>query len=420
MHDNRVCTYKPRTKQLTDKVYPPGYIQLLETQVTLLQRALREIVRKIASKEDISFLVHDSLQYDSNSNKVTTQFAVNLVLEKMNVNTCDDDDDPKNNFDTLKDVFVFPDNGTTESPLSTISLEVDCDMTQDLSNEKDTKSKSVLSGSRLSSKASYEPVVVRNHKTKSKKSRLKQDKRKINNEHVEPGQKLKQSRYFSDNDGHKYKSNDSKPLIKSDTKNNSETTSIYQDLQNEKASSSDLSTDIIENGQEEPVPTQHIAGTKNLLRTPIILYSPHLNNIEDKKSVSRSSFMKRSLLPHDQDQCLSSYAISTEYKKFSSPSNVIGNYSSSKHNSSVTEVTLDSGLLMNISPPLDCTKYPPSSLETGTPTPPAAGTISSSTACLPDFIPTSSLDLNFQEPIHGIDESNNLVSSIDYLPLCLY
>lgn len=75
--------------------------------MVLLQKALREFVRRLALNQDLSFIVPTPRHVNQNGN-VTGRFSVNLVLDKMGIKVCDDDD-PINNLDVLKDEIILND-----------------------------------------------------------------------------------------------------------------------------------------------------------------------------------------------------------------------------------------------------------------------------------------------------------------------
>lgn len=105
LHDNKICTYSVRNKKPDDKSYPPGYMELLEDRVVLLQKALREFIRKLAVEEDLSFILPVG-RHTTKDGDVAGRFSVNLVLDKLGIKLLDDND-PINNNDVLKDIIVL-------------------------------------------------------------------------------------------------------------------------------------------------------------------------------------------------------------------------------------------------------------------------------------------------------------------------
>lgn len=56
--DNKICIYTERKKP-TNKAYPPGYVELLETRIDLLLKLLDKVVRLALEGENLLFLLHD-------------------------------------------------------------------------------------------------------------------------------------------------------------------------------------------------------------------------------------------------------------------------------------------------------------------------------------------------------------------------
>lgn len=78
----------------------------------LLQKALKEIVQKLSINEDLSFLVPKEAKYDPSEGRLTARFAVNQILEKMELEIEDDDEVGSDNEIILlgetSDAFVAP------------------------------------------------------------------------------------------------------------------------------------------------------------------------------------------------------------------------------------------------------------------------------------------------------------------------
>lgn len=124
LRDNTICAYTTKEKKLDEKNCSPSYVKLVEDRVVLLQKAVREIVRKLAAGEDLSYILPVG-RYVKTNGDVSGRFSVNLMLDQLGVKLLDDDD-PINNSDVLKDFIVLhkaprsennhkEDNGKNES-----------------------------------------------------------------------------------------------------------------------------------------------------------------------------------------------------------------------------------------------------------------------------------------------------------------
>lgn len=78
---------------------------MLEDRVVLLQKGIREIIRMLALNEDLSFILPVG-RYMNREGETVGRFSINLVLDKLGVKVCDDDD-PLNNNCVIKDEIVF-------------------------------------------------------------------------------------------------------------------------------------------------------------------------------------------------------------------------------------------------------------------------------------------------------------------------
>ncbi|CDK28872.1 unnamed protein product [Kuraishia capsulata CBS 1993] len=70
--DNKVCVYSER-KRHRDKVYQPGYVELLETRLELLSKSLETLCRMVGTKQDLAFLDLEN----------TADFSVNKVIAQL-------------------------------------------------------------------------------------------------------------------------------------------------------------------------------------------------------------------------------------------------------------------------------------------------------------------------------------------------
>lgn len=70
--DNKICVYSER-KRPRDKVYPSGYVELLETRLDLLSKSLEKLIDLSSAGNDISFLKTPGEKFSVN--KIITQLV---------------------------------------------------------------------------------------------------------------------------------------------------------------------------------------------------------------------------------------------------------------------------------------------------------------------------------------------------------
>lgn len=360
-------------------------------------------------------MVPDAGLYDSN--KLTTRFAINFVLDNMDIKICDDDD-PINNYDMLKDEIVLPDNARRNSDLSVADVSENSETLKTLRHRKKNinynESKPDEDWERLSSDLTLaESDIVPNYKSEtfsSTSSFSLQRKRKTNDKPVTLSpRRLKRSRQCKEDDSGS-KNEESDILRKAESKHDSISPSENEQNSNFHKSPSSSSTELDDLAVISKVFTDNTKDTwpasavKDLLKSaPTLASSTGYEDSASGPSTPDEVCEQDHLLLYD-------FTSDLEKPISRNPTTCVWDLTLTKCLPATDVSTLDLNLQTN-TPFVDSRRQSieaiPLSLTTM-----VTPTENTSSTGLSDFIHCTG---QFND-----EGSNTQLSSIDYLPLCLY
>ncbi len=152
--DNKICTYSDR-KKTKDKTYPSGYVELLETRIDLLSRALEKLVDLSINNKDLSFLKNSTSSTAGNNNK---NFSINWVIELLinefqstNTNSTNDDNEnqllisARRNLNVLvKQQMNSPSPTTDSNTNDDESIDIKDENNNEIENENENENENLI------------------------------------------------------------------------------------------------------------------------------------------------------------------------------------------------------------------------------------------------------------------------------------